>query len=261
MKKFFTFTMDDNVQFLQDLTANNSESIFDHPYTKMLKDFHEKYGIKVQLNLFYENPSFTLLDFPEKYKEEWKKNSSWLKLSFHSKKESQLPYLNSDYQEVYEDCKQAHEEILRFAGEECLGKTTTLHFVRTTENGLRALKDCGVQGLLGAYGTEEKPRNSYQNTEDEASVLRRGEIAYSNGIAYAGIDIILDRFTIPEILEQLNGLKNRKMVKILIHEQQFYAHHVKYQPEYKDKLKTAFEFLRNNEYESAFFEDLLSETL
>ncbi|MBR2341425.1 MAG: hypothetical protein IKA72_03360 [Clostridia bacterium] len=261
MKKFFTFTMDDNIQFLEDLTTNCSESIFSHPYTKMLKEFHEIYGIKVQLNLFYENPSFNLSKFPETYKEEWQENSSWLKLSFHSKKESPKPYLNSDYQEVYDDCKQVHDEILRFAGEDSLAKTTTIHFTRLTEGGLVALKNCGVQGLIGQYGTEEKPRSSYQNSLEEDAILRTGEIVESNGISYINLDVILDRFTIPEILEQLSALKDRKTIKILIHEQQFYTHHVKYQPEYKDKLKTAFEFLKNNGYESVYFEELLNPSL
>ena len=249
--------MDDNVKFLQYLATNKPQSIFSHPYTKMLRSFHEKYGVKIQLNLFYQNSSFTLSQFPERYKNEWKENASWLKLSFHSLEESYRPYQNSDYQEVYDDCNKVHKEILRFAGEESLAKTTTVHFARVTENGLRALKDCGLQGLLGLYGTEENPRNSYQNSEEEAMLLRRGEILSPDGIAYAGIDIILDRFTIFEILAQLESLKERKTIKIMIHEQQFYKEYVKYQPEYKEKLETAFAFLTEHGYTPCFFEDII----
>ncbi len=261
MEKVFIFTMDDNIEFFQDLMKTNATSIFDHPYTKMLKDFHEKYGVKIQLNLFYQNPIFNLSQMTDKYKKEWQDNSSWLKLSFHSLEESQRPYLNSDYEEVYNDCKRAHKEILRFAGEESLAKTTTVHFARVTENGLRALKDCEIQGLLGLYGTDENPRNSYQSTEEEAVLLRHGEIVPSNGIAYAGIDIILDRFTIPEILAQLAHLNGRNFLKIMIHEQQFYKRHVKYQPEYQDKLEAAFSFLKEHGYTPIFFEDLLNKNL
>lgn len=257
MEKAFIFTMDDNIRFLQELIASNAQSIFDHPYTRTLKELHEKYGVKIQLNLFYKTPSFTLSQMTENYKKEWQDNASWLKLSFHSLEESPRPYLDAGYDEVYNDCQKVHNEILRFAGEESLAKTTTLHFTRATNDGLRALKECGVQGLLGLYGTDENPRSSYQTSKADDVILRHGGIAVQDGIAYAGIDIILDRFTIPEILTQLKSLSSRKIVKILIHEQYFYKDYARYQPEFRDKLETAFTFLTKHGYVPKFLEDVI----
>ena len=38
-QKRFVFTIDDNIRFFRELSEKNAESIFSHPYTKMLKNF------------------------------------------------------------------------------------------------------------------------------------------------------------------------------------------------------------------------------
>ena len=258
MKKHFIFTIDDNIRFLQELTEHNSASLFSHPYTNMLKELHEVYGIKVQLNLFYQNSSFTLSQMTDKYQEEWAKNSNWLKLSFHSRLENVSPYQNSDYEEVYEDCQQVHKEIFRFAGKNSLAKTTTIHYCQTTEEGVRSLKNCGVKGLLGLYGTLENPRISYTSSLSDALLLQNGKIVESNGIAFSGIDIVLNCFTTPQNLAQLQCLQARESIKVMIHEQYFYKDYKAYQPDFKNKLEAVFLFLRNNGFESCFFEDIIA---
>ena len=256
--KRFVFTIDDNIRFLEELTQENFPSLFAHPYTKMLQALHEKYGIKIQLNLFYQTPTFNLSKMTEQYKDEWIKNSDWLKLSFHSLFENVCPYENSGYEEVYDDCQLVEKEILRFAGENSLAKTTTIHYCQTSPDALRAIKDRNVQGLLGLYGSIENKQNSYNLSESEAQRARNGEIVYSNGIAYSGIDVVLNCFSIPEILTQLEKLKQRELVKIMIHEQYFYQDYAAYQPNFQEKLETAFDFLIKNGFSSIFFEDAVT---
>ena len=256
MKKF-CFTVDDNVRFFKEITERDYASIFEHPYLNMYKRLHDKYGLKIQLNLFYEMPSFNLTEMTDKYAKEWRENSDWLKLSFHSKLENPYPYQYSEYDEVYTDCQNVHNEILRFASPESLGKTTTVHCCRATDEGLRALKDIGVLGLLGLYGNESKPRSSYQSTESEDEAIRRGEVVYRDGIAYAGIDIILNIFPKEEILSQLGKLNGREFIKIMIHEQYFYPDYKYYQKDFEEKISAAFGFLTGNGYESIFFEEYL----
>lgn len=50
--KQFCFTVDDNVRFLRELNAGRAESIFDHPYLALYRRLHERFGLKIQLNLF-----------------------------------------------------------------------------------------------------------------------------------------------------------------------------------------------------------------
>jgi len=256
MKKF-CFTIDDNIRFLQELTQGDYDSLFAHPYTALLKRLHDKYGVKVQLNLFYESEAFTLAQATDKFRSEWQANADWLKLSFHSRLENVRPYEYSAYQEVYDDCFAVHKEILRFAGEDSLAKTTTIHYCRTTKEGLKALKDCGVEGLLGLYGDAEDLRTSYSCNEQQASSARAGNIVYGDKLAFAGIDVILNMFAVEENVRRIKAIEDREIVKVMIHEQYFYADYIKYQPDFEEKLSVVFSFFMENGRESNFFEELI----
>ena len=257
-KTYFCFTVDDNVRFLRELTESNMASLFEHPYLAMYRRLHERYDLKVQLNLFYEDEHFDLSRMTDRYRDEWAACADWLKLSFHSRLENVCPYVESDYQEVFDDCAAVHREILRFAGEKSLGKTTTIHYCRTTTEGLRALTDNGVRGLLGLYGTADAPRLSYQTTEEDGNVIRQGGLVSDGSFTYGGIDVILNERKMEQILTTLQGLVGRETVKLMIHEQYFYPDYVRYQPDFEQKLAVAFGYLGENGYTPAFFEDWLT---
>ena len=257
MKRFF-FTVDDNIRCFRDLTIERYESIFEHPYLSMYRRLHERFDLKVQLNLFYEAEGFSLAEMTDRYKEEWRACADWLKLSFHSRAElPRRPYENADYGEVYADCAAVHREILRFAREESLAKTTTLHFCAATESGVRALSALGVKGLLGLYGADTAPRVSYNNTAAEGALLRRGEIVSRDGMSYAGIDVVLNAHEREENLSLLMPLVDRALVKVMIHEQYFYPDYERYQSDFEEKLAAVFAFLSEHGFKSAFFEELL----
>lgn len=251
----FCYTVDDNIRFLKELAEGRYGCLLDHPYLAMHKRLHEKYGLRVQLNLFYEWNGFDLSAMTDRYRAEWEENAHWLKLSFHSKKEIPRPYETAEYGEILADCRAVQEEILRFAGEKSLAKTTTLHFCLATEKGIAALYDSGVRGLLGLYGEDQRPNRSYVSTDGEVLRLRRGETVTSGGMAYGGIDVILNCFDTEEILTRLAALEGRPLIKVMIHEQYFYPDYPRYQPEFEAKLDATFSRLRAAGYQSTFFEN------
>ena len=254
--KTFVFTVDDNIRFLKELTERNADSLFSHPYPAMYKRLHEKYGLKVHLNLFYEMPGFRLCEMTDRYRNEFSENADWLKLSFHSRLENVEPYIASCYREVYEDCRAVHEEILRFAGEKSLGKTTTVHYCKTTEEGLYALKDNGVCGLLGLFGTDEKPETSYSLPETLCARLRKGEILSKDGMEFYSIDLVMNVYGKERLLSRLRDLLNRESLRVMIHEQYFYEDYPSYQSDFEEKIESAFKLLTENGYESRFADEM-----
>ena len=68
---------------------------------------------------------------------------------------------------------------------------------------------------------------------------------------------MLNNFSITEILEKLETLKDRETVFVMIHEQYFYPSYKAYQPDFEEKLAKTFEFLAEKGYESSFFEEIL----
>ena len=259
MNKQFCFTVDDNIRFLRELSQGDAKSMFEHPYLAMYRRLHERYALCVQLNLFFEEGTFDLTHMTDRFRTEWEENANWLRLSFHSRIENVKPYEFSGYEEVFGDCEAVHREILRFAGRASLADTTTIHYCRTTADGVRALADNGVRGLLGLYGSAESPRLSYQSTEREGEAIRDGDVVSADGMAYGAIDVILNEKTMEEILPALVPLVGRETVKVMIHEQYFYpAKSWRYQPDFEQKLDLTFSFLCKNGYVSAFFEDWLA---
>ena len=255
--KRFCFTVDDNIRFLKEITEKNYKSIFDHPYLAMYKRLHEEFGLKVQLNLFYRMEGFALSQMSSAYYSEWEQNSHWLKMSFHSDYENVKPYEISGYDEVYQDCNKVNAQIIRFASPAALAKTTTIHYCLATEAGIKALTEQKVLGLLGLFGNEKAPRTSYGIEEKNAEKIRNGETLRIGEISYSAIDIILNSFSKENILEQLANIAGRNCIKVMIHEQYYYSDYGKYQPDFEEKLRATFSFLRGHGHKSSFFEDLI----
>lgn len=251
------FTVDDNIRFLKEITEKNYQSIFEHPYLAMYRRLHEEFGLKVQLNLFYRMEGFDLSQMRSAYSSEWEQNSDWLKMSFHSDFENVKPYQSSGYEEVYQDCGRVNAQIIRFASPAALAKTTTIHYCLITKEGLQALSDQKIEGLLGLFGDQENPRTSYGIEEREAERIREGEIQKIGEISFSAIDIVLNRFSKESILEQLENLLGRNCINVMIHEQYYYSDYKRYQPDFEGKLRTTFSFLNDHGYKSSFFEDLI----
>ena len=255
--KTFCFTVDDNIRFLKELTQGNYRSLFDHPYLAVYKRLHEQFDLKVQLNLFYRADDFDLSLMTDQYFEQWVENAHWLKLSFHSELENEWPYSNSGYEEVFRDCAKVNNQILRFASAEALAKTTTVHYCSTTAEGVLALKNNGVAGLLGLFGTEEAPMHSYSLDETDADAIRKGQIVYRHGIAFAPIDMVVNTVDREQIKTGLRALLHREQIWIMIHEQYFYDDYRFYQPDFEEKLVEAVSVLCDQGYESKLFEELI----
>ena len=253
----FTFTVDDNIRVFREIAQKGYDSIFEHPYLAMYKRLHEKLNLKVQLNLFYRMEGFTLSDFPDRYAGEFSENSDWLKLSFHSDHENVRPYEFSSYDEVFSDAEKVNAEILRFAGKSSLAKTTTIHYCLTTKDGVRALSDNGILGLLGLYGKHQDPSVSYSMTEEDADTLCTGVSLTQGKMTFAALDIVLNVFDKEEILRKLSLLYGRSLIKIMIHEQYFYPNYKRYQEDFEEKVRSAAEALIKNGYASVFFEETL----
>jgi len=256
MKKF-CFTIDDNIRFMKECCRQGYPSIFNHSYIALLQRLHEMFDLKIQLNLFYKMNGFDLSQMNDCYAEEWKSCADWLKLSFHSELENVRPYQSSDYSEVYTHCKAVQEQILRFASKESLAKTTTLHYCQATEEGVKALADNGVRGLLGLFGTSERPGTSYSLDMDTAASIRNGATVKKNGISFAAIDMVINNYRLENILPTLKQFLSRDEVHVMIHEQFFYPDYKAYQPDFEKKLILVFEALRNSGFESCFFEDMI----
>lgn len=127
----YRISSDDNILFLRDINANRDtyKSIFENPYLAVYKRAHDLYGAAVHLNLFYETDDmhnfsekgeyFNLSMMTDKFKDEFERNSGWLRLSFHARSEfPDKPYRNTSACRIAEGLKVRKRRNHSFCGRE-----------------------------------------------------------------------------------------------------------------------------------------------
>ena len=164
-----SFFIDDAIWFLRDLARRRPKSLFGNSFLGPLKEAHDRFGLKLQINLFYRTDffygmdEFTLAEVPDAYKAEWQANKDWLKLGFHSLQEfPDYPWVNIDYADVKKLFGMIKGEIDRFAGEGVFTTALVPHWCPMSKEGCRALKDCGIKLMECSVG----PRYRYDGNRN-----------------------------------------------------------------------------------------------
>ena len=275
----YRLSSDDNILFLQDINDHKDTytSIFDNPYLPMYKEAHDKYGANVQLNIHYERKDninfsktreyFNLTMMTDKFKEEWRENSSWLHLSFHARDIfPDKPYKYTTMTEVAADAKLVYKEVVRFAGEETLSiENTTIHWGECTLDGMRALRNLGQKGAYGYFNINKSGTTSvsYFYPADFVKHLHERDfwMDTEEDILYGRIDSVLNHYSHAEdVIPVLEKIKANPhiggCVDFMIHEQYFYEDYEYYIPEFKEIVLTACKWAKDNGYKGYFMGDL-----
>ncbi|NLD88276.1 MAG: hypothetical protein GX633_08480 [Clostridiales bacterium] len=184
MNRYFFFS-DDHIWTFRSLAKARPKSLFDNAYLRFMRSLHEKYDMKIQLNVFYSThpshggPEFTLSEMPDIYKPEFIENSCWLRLAFHAYSEfPQFPYINVRYDKMKSDFDILTSEIIRFAGEETLSHQFVPHYLPVSSEGVKALYDCGIDCVGCSYGFDA-PEEAEKEL-DEISLQRLNDGRYED---------------------------------------------------------------------------------
>ena len=276
----YRVSSDDNILFLQDLTKNKEvyKSIFENPYLAVYKKAHDKYGAKVHLNLFYEfiptddfkehTEYFNLTMMTDKFKDEFKANSDWLKLAFHARSEyPDMPYKNTTSEEITEDCIKVCREIIRFAGKECINDTTTIHWGEVNREGVRALRSLGFKSLTGylTYNADGTPLVAYYLDKEQVKHADTRDFWYDKDedMMFARIDLVTNigsyEFVMSKIKEIVAHPNRGGFVSTMIHEQYFHKDYKGYLPDFESRVLDVCKYLYDNGYKGCHIADAVSE--
>jgi hypothetical protein len=262
----YRLSLDDNIWFLKDITLNSSKykSIFENPYLGFLKEVHDRFGTKIHLNLYYQTDGFNLSQMTGKFKNEWRENSGWLRLSFHAlQNDPDRPYIKAGYDEVKKDCQSVDEQIRRFAGEELMGPVMTLHWGEGTVEGCMALRDQGYKALAGYFNAEGPDTVSYYLNDEQRLHVNNRFIWRDNkeGIIFSRMAMVINLFKSDLIVPYLVSLKSDThkppFLDLMIHEQYFYSYYKDYQSDYRQKVLTSVKWAEDNGYQPAFLSECL----
>jgi len=263
----YRLSLDDNIWFLKDIASNADKykSIFDNQYLGFLRKVNREFGTKIHINIYYQDNGFNLSYMPDKYKNEWKENSNWLRLSFHALQDKpDKPYIHAGYVEIKRDCELVIDQIRRFAGEELIGPVTTLHWGEATVEGCRALRDAGYKCQVGDFNVDnELPPVSYYLDVDKRRHINSRFIWKDNieNIIFFRSSIIIDCHRLDEITDFLDKIYEDPVksgfIDLLIHEQYFYPAYFNYQADYRQKIMTSVKWAVSKGYKPAFLSDCI----
>jgi hypothetical protein len=267
-RKRFRFSVDDNIQFLKDLGLNADQyaSLFDHWYLKFWLDMHHEFGTKVHLNIYYQTDGFDLTDMPDKWKDEWQANADWLRLSFHALQDKpDRPYRHATYAQLAHDYDLVCGHIRRFAGNDSLRRTTTVHWAECPKQAAAALRDRGIENLIGLFTVQGYDGGTcttgyYLPVEQCAYCDSRGAwFDRETGLMFIRCAAVVNAIKLEEVESFLDARTNTpqtaEMVELLIHEQYFRKELEYYQPDVMDKVKTALRWVTQRGYEPVFWSD------
>jgi sugar lactone lactonase YvrE len=261
----YRVSVDDNILFFKDITlhADSYKSIFDNPYLAMWRAMHRKYGTKVHFNIYYETEGFNLSQMPAKYRPEWQANADWLHLSFHARADKpDWPYVFASPEKVVRDYRLVTSEIKRFAGTEVLGPYISAHWSTMTREAARALRAEGVRGLDGYFEVENNlpfvcdylplaqwrylgVRNYWRDMQEDLFLFR--------------VVIIMNNVKLEEIVPHIEQVvahpHQAEVLELKIHEQYFYPDYIAYEPDYRERVERAIEWVTRHGYKPMFYSE------
>lgn len=254
MDKVYHCALDDTIDVLEELTrkATVVKSLFDVEVMDLLRTFHNRYGAKFSLYLFYEKlGTFNLSQVTDRFRREWEDNRDWLRLSFHARTKKPgvvdyYLYTQAGYEQAREDFTLIKDEILRFAGPASWEDYPRTHFWSGTKHAVRAWRDCGVKGLFYSY----PGYSAMYFSEAQLKELWRKDFWYDPELQmlYIATNVKLPCLTIPDVEKDLAGLMDRRIIEIFADDYNVL--------ELKDHMETAIAWAVRNNYRSAFYEDV-----
>jgi hypothetical protein len=265
--KRYRFSVDDNIEFLKDLGLNPGaySSLFDHWYLAFWREMHRTYDAKIHVNIYYQRNGFDLTQMPDKWKEEWQENAPWLHLSFHALADQpERPYRHATYTQLAHDYDLVCGHIRRFAGNEVLTKTTTVHWADCPKPAAVALRDRGIEQVIGLFWMEPFEKScttGYYLSQEECAHCDRRCAWYDRetGLMFIRCTSVVNAVKVENIASHLDERtstpETSEMVELLIHEQYFRKDLPHYDPTTMDKVRAALEWVTKKGYKPVFWSD------
>lgn len=278
----YRVAIDDNIFCLEEIARTRPRSIFDCFYLKGLRDLHDRYGAKFALNTFFSSPdgTFTLDQFPARYRAEFADNGDWLTWAFHAKSEfPDRPYQDCTPNQIGADYDLAATEILRFASEAAYSPTTVVHWAMVHPGAWKALYDRGTRflsgffvpvmegnytgdGMLPPEPTDDSDYDvNYCMDNGRSALLYKSDFLkdFDSGLVFSKFDIVLNN-TPPEIIiPRLEPLKDdpgtAEVMDLMTHEQYFWPGYQAFRPDHFLRCETAIKWCAENGYEPVFFHE------
>ncbi len=259
----YRFSIDDNSFFLRDICQKNYGSLFDCWYLQMLRELNRNYGAKFSVNIYYTTgDDFSLPQFPDRYRGEWRDNSGWLKLAFHAHADKpDRPYQDAPPEKLLADLDLVADQIHRFAGPETYAPPTVIHWGMTRPSALRPLATRGVKTLSGYFRLGSAYDVNYRWNDEVSEYVSRHDAwkDFDSGIVFSRVDIVCNSVPVDKIVPtlepQIKDPNTAEILDLFTHEQYFWPFYRNYLPDHPQRLDAAIRWVTDHGYKPVFFHE------
>jgi hypothetical protein len=229
----------------------------------MLRELNRKYGAKFSVNIYYTTgDDFSLPQFPDRYRGEWRDNSAWLKLAFHAHADKpDRPYQDAPPEKLLADLDQVAEQIHRFAGPEAYAPPTVIHWGMTRPSALRPLSTRGIKVLSGYFRLGGAYDVNYRWNDEVSEYVSRHDAwkDFESGIVFSRVDIVCNSVPVdkigPTLEPQIKDPNTAEVLDLFTHEQYFWPFYRNYIPDHPQRLDTAIRWATEHGYKPVFFHE------
>lgn len=257
--RYINISLDDTISIFKDLTNNEKKykSIFQNDTLKYFKELHDKYGLVVSFYCYYEDRNFNLGMASEKFREEFRKNSEWLRFGFHALDAETKYETDEDAKRLLEDYNKTVNELIRITGgNESIDNVIRLHYYMGSLECINSIKNTenGITGLLCA---DTEGRISYYFDKEKSLKIYNADRYYDSGITFFNTDIRLEFFLdnldeeLEKYLTEEYSSKNKELI-VFTHEWQLSNKKI------KSNIEKICEHVVNNNYLFEFAEDQIN---
>ena len=250
--KYTHFSIDDTIKIFKDLYRNEDKykSIFQNDTLSYLKELHDTYGIVVSCYCWYEDNGFNLSMISNKYQEEFKNNSDWLRFGFHAYDANTKYVTDSDSIKILDDYNKTINELIRITGgKDSIDNVIRLHYYSGSQKCIENIKNTpnGIKGLLASDDLE---RNSYYFDSYVSNIIFNSDEYKDNELYFINTDFRIENMN--NVQQELKNNSHTLKSNILI----FFTHEWKLNEiNIKKKIEDFCTYVVNNEYVFSFPED------
>lgn len=246
---YMHISIDDTIDVFEDLTKNVDDynSIFDNNTLNFFKTMHDKYGAKFSMYCFYKNGEFDLSKATNKFSNEFKQNSDWLKFGFHTI-DGESNYENTSKEKAKDDYEKVVTQLIRITGsDDCLDTIPRLQNFAGNKESILSMKNSsnGIEGVLSA---DDNRLSYYLDKENSDYILTHDKYEdEANQIEFISTDLRLENFDNPykELENRINNKDYSNSMSIL----EIFTHEVYLNDSnMKNKIKDCCKFAKKYGY-------------
>lgn len=218
IQKQIHLSLDDTIKIFNDLTVHQNEynSIFENATLQFLKECKEEYDAKFSLYCFYNYDGVSLEKCTDKFKEEFEKNSDWLRFGFHAY-DADVNYATLSIAEARQQYQKVMEQLTRIVGRKSIVRVVRLNRFLGNEENIQAFskQDYGIVGLLGA-DSDDRPNYYLSNQQNEELMTKKYYYDWKNQLFFYNTDIRIENMK--NGVEDLEAYKEQKQIVVFTHE-------------------------------------------